>query len=310
MKSKTKQVIADLFFVSVGNALTAAASTFFIAANSLVTGGTTGVGLFVTHFFPNINVSAVVFACNVILFLFGLFILGRKFAVTTILGSLLFPGFMALFEFIIQDNVITEDNLLAALIAALLIGVGIGMVIRVGSSTGGFDIPPLIFKKLFNLPVSVGMWIIDGTIIILQCVIFPLENALYGIVMVVIYSYLIDKISLIGQKKTQVKIVSQKHEVIKNLLIHELDHGLTLLHGQTGYLNHETEVILSVISQRDLNVLKARVQEIDPEAFIMISVITEVRGRGFSKERIHIERKKGANACQDAKNMVQSSKEA
>lgn len=288
-KFKSKQIATDLLFIIVGNALTAAASAFFIAPNSLIVGGTTGVGLFVKHFVPNINVSYVVFACNVILFFLGLFILGKKFAVTTILGSILFPGFMALFEYVIGEGKLTDDNLLAALLGALLVGVGIGMVIRVGSSTGGFDIPPLIFKKLLNIPVSIGMWIIDFTIILMQLFVFPLENALYGILMVIIYSYLIDKLSIIGQKKVQLKIISKKYDAIKEVLTRELDRGVTVFYGETGYLEQKTKVLLSVFSQRRLNKIKERVQEIDPEAFMIVSVVSEVRGRGFTSERIVLE---------------------
>ena len=114
--------IRELLLIILGNALTASASAFFIVPNDLVVGGTTGIGALVGQFFPHIKVSFVVFVLNVFLFLLGFLFLGKKFALTTLLGTFLFPGFIAIFEFMIGNHVLTEDKMLASLMSGLLIG--------------------------------------------------------------------------------------------------------------------------------------------------------------------------------------------
>ena len=280
--------IRELLLIILGNALTASASAFFIVPNDLVVGGTTGIGVLVGQFFPHIKVSFVVFVLNVFLFLLGFLFLGKKFALTTLLGTFLFPGFIAIFEFMIGDHVLTEDKMLASLMSGLLIGAGIGIVVRVGSSTGGFDIPPLILHKLFSIPVSISIWTVDVIIIIVQCFILPIENALYGIFMAVFYSFLIDRVSVIGQKKIQVNVISRKFEEIRLAILDDLNRGATILHGQTGYLREECDVIMTIIAPRELVKLKELVQKIDEEAFITISSVSEVRGRGFTMDRISL----------------------
>ncbi|MGN1234998.1 MAG: YitT family protein, partial [Christensenellaceae bacterium] len=211
-----------------------------------------------------------------------------KFALTTLLGTVLFPGFIALFQLLTQGNTITEDTLLATILSGILVGTGIGLVIRVGSSTGGFDILSLLFHKWFHIPVSVAMWLIDIVIVAMQCFIMPLESILYGILNVFLYSVLIDRVSVIGQKRIQVKIVSLYHEEIRHLILHHLNRGATILYGETGYLREDCHVVLTVISPRELTPLMNAVQKIDKEAFIIISEVSEVRGRGFTTEKIRV----------------------
>ena len=231
-------------------------------------------------------VSGIVLIANVILYLIGVFLLGKKFAFATLLGTFLYPSFMGMYSAILGDRTLTDNPVLAMICGGVLMGVGIGLVVRVGASTGGTDIPPLIFHKFFGLPVSVGMWIIDLSVVLLQAFIMPIETTIYGAVIVVIYSVVIDKVSPIGLKKMQVKIVSKKYREIREMILNKLNRGVTQLFGETGFLKERCNVLLTVVSNRELVRLKDEVQKIDPEAFLTVSVVTEVRGRGFSRDKI------------------------
>ncbi|MDE6412237.1 MAG: YitT family protein, partial [Clostridia bacterium] len=164
---------------------------------------------------------------------------------------------------------------------------GIGIVVGVGESTGGTDIPPLIFHKFFNFPVSAGMWILDISIVFLQFAAkVTVENILYGVLITLCSSIIVDKVALIGSKRAQVKILSKKTEEIRKMILNKLNRGVTLLSGKTGFLKNDCFMVMTIVSFRDVVKLRNAVQKIDPDALFMVSTISEVRGRGFSSERI------------------------
>ena len=183
---------------------------------------------------------------------------------------------------------VTENPLLAVVCGALLFGIGIGVVIRVGSSTGGTDIPALVLHKYFNIPVSVGLWFFDIVIIAVQVLTAGIEGVLYGILMSLVATTTIAKISPIGVKKTEVRIISKEYRKIREAIINTLNRGVTMYVAKTGYLQKNTYVLMTVISNRDVVKLKNVVQAIDPEAFVIFSEISEVKGRGFSSSKISL----------------------
>ncbi len=298
-KTQVKKFLIYCLIVLSGNALAAAGTAFFIEPNGLVMGGTTGVGIFVRNLLEkggsadetliNWIVNITVYTANIILFVIGAVLLGKKFAASTLAGTLLYPSFMSLYKLISGGKPLVTDTVLAVFFGALIFGLGVAMVVRVGASTGGTDIPPLILYKFFGLPVSVTMWCLDASIVLLQ--LFVVEDiglVFYGIIICLISSAAIEKLSPIGMKKTQVKIVSKKYRAIREMILSELNRGVTVLYGQTGYLKERCHMILTIVSNRELVKLKNKVQEIDPEAFMTISVVSEVRGRGFSTEGIRL----------------------
>ena len=177
--------------------------------------------------------------------------------------------------------------MLATACAGVMIGAGIGLVIRAGASTGGMDIPPLVINKLFGVPVSVGLYAFDFLILILQMFFSNTEQVLYGIMMIFIYTFVLDRMLVIGNSRVEVKIVSPHYEEINRRIQIELDRGVTLLDIQGGHLRQETHMILSVLSNRELISLKNLVTAVDPKAFMVISQVKEVRGLGFTIDKKH-----------------------
>ena len=134
-----------------------------------------------------------------------------------------------------------------------------------------------------------SLYAIDFSILILQFLYSDFEGVLYGILLVMIYSVTLDKVLLRGKSQIQVKIVSKEYEKINHEIIHKLDRGCTLMHAQTGLCHDEVKMILTVISNRELNKLNQLVNAIDPEAFMIIHQCREVKGRGFTLERVYPE---------------------
>lgn len=276
----------NIFFVFLGNTIYALGITMFILPNQMITGGTTGLALSFHHYFQ-IPISVFVFCFNAVMFIVGAFILGKRFALTTLISTFYYPIILGVFQKIPILEQVTNDRMLSTICGGIMIGFAIGIVIRAGASTGGMDIPPLVLNKKFGLPVSAMLYIFDFTILILQMLFSDSEQIVYGILLVLIYSVVLDKILFMGTAQTQVKIISEKYEEINREILKRLDRGTTFIHAQTGYMQNEQPIILTVISNRELVKLNQLVMEEDPKAFMVISHVNEVRGRGFSAKKIY-----------------------
>lgn len=287
MKNSKKQYIKNLFYILAGNTIYAAAIVMFILPNNLITGGTTGLALVFNKQF-NIPITAFVSIFNIVMFMLGFYVLGKKFALTTIISTFYYPFIFGILEQIPELRGITNDPMLAVICGGIMIGFGIGIVIRVGASTGGVDIPPLVLNKKLSIPVSVSLYVIDFSILLLQMIFSNKEQVLYGILLVLIYTVVLDKVLLLGKSQLQVKIVSEKYEEINNMIINELDRGSTLIHAETGFCRNNNPMVLTVVSTRELSKLNQFVMEIDPNAFVVISQVNEVRGRGFSMQKVYV----------------------
>ena len=275
MKLKT------IFMVLLGSFLYSLTVKLFLIPANLMSGGATGIALMFEHL-TGFSMSAFILIFNIFALILGLFLLGKKFVATTILSSLFYPVALEFLNRILGDLVITENVLLNTVFAGLGIGLSLGIVMREGSSTGGMDIPCMILNKYFRIPLSISVYVIDFVIIAAQMYYHPLEDMLYGIILLLLTSIALDKTTLIGSTKTQVKILSSKTEDLMAAIISEIDRGVTLLKSRGGYLNQESELLLSVVSNREFVKVQRLVRLIDPECFMIVSRVTEVHGNGFS----------------------------
>ena len=273
--------IKSVTAVVCGNFLYALAVKLFLIPADLVTGGTTGIALVMNHLW-GIPVSRFVLIFNVTMLIVGWLILGRGFAVTTLASTFLYPASLEICDFLFGELVLTKDLLLCTVFSGAGIGLALGIVIRAGASTGGMDIPPLVFQKLFRIPVSVSMYCFDFCILLPQITFRPVENVLYGIILILIYTIVLDKMLLIGSNRTELKIISQKSREICDAILRQVDRGVTLLDGEGGYLHKDTQLVFSVISNRELIKVDKIVHQIDPACFMVVNRVSEVRDRGFS----------------------------
>ena len=230
-------------------------------------------------------VSGVLFVINITMLVLGWIVLGRRFAVTTVASTILSPMFLALWERVFAGFVLTDDLVLNTIFAGFGVGISLGITIRAGASTGGMDIPPLVLNKYFHIPVSASMLVFDLLILCLQAAFSPLQQCLYGIVLVIVYTIVLDKVLIFGTTRTEVKIISEYADEIRQTIFSELDRGVTILHGEGGYSRDSEQVLLSIISNRQLPKLEKLAHAIDPACFMIVSHVTEVSGRGFSLEK-------------------------
>ena len=279
-----KNRVLSLIMVLFGNIVYALTVKLFVLSADLISCGTTGIALVVNHL-TDIPVSGFILVFNIVMLGVGWLILGRQFAMTTILSSLFYPVSLSVLNRLMGDVVITDNPLLNVFFAGLGLGLSLGIVIRAGASTGGMDIPPLILQRYFRIPVSVSLWVFDFCILLSQMLFHPAEDLLYGILLILVVSITLNKVMLLGTGRTEVKIVSSKSDEIRDAILSKVDRGVTLLHGESGYLHEQTEVIMSVVSNYELPKIQRLARDIDPACFMIISHVSEVWGQGFSHSR-------------------------
>ncbi len=309
----TVKMIWSVLIVVLGNILYALAVKLFLIPAGLVTGGTTGIGLAVNYAagvpmprtahsttspdFRNrggskpmptpagVPVATFVLIFNVVMLAAGFAVLGKQFALTTIVSTFTYPLALNALDILLGDVVLTQDVFICTMFSGLGIGLSLGIVIRAGASTGGMDIPPLVLNHFFKIPISVGLYFFDFVILLVQALFQPLEKVFYGIVLVIIYTVTLDKMLLMGTTKTEVRVVSDHAQEICDAILKRMDRGVTLLSAKGGYLKEDTTVVLSVISNRELPRVERLIHEIDPESFIVVNRVSEVSGKGFTMNK-------------------------
>lgn len=177
-------------------------------------GGATGIGLAISHYLP-VSLSTIIFALNAVLFVLGALVLGKKFAVATIASTFIYPTFLSVMQKIPGIDSLTDNVLLSTLYAGLLVGLGIGLIVRVGSSTGGTDIVALVFNKWFHSPVAALLYVVDFLILGSQIFFSDTEQIMYGILALMMYTVILNKVMLMGQSQIQLFIISDSYDEIR-----------------------------------------------------------------------------------------------
>lgn len=279
-------MLCNTALILLGNALLAFLVAAFVVPHDIVMGGITGVGIVVNKL-TGFDTALTVLILNVVLLILGRIVLGRAFFFTTVLSSLVYPVFLGLFQRIPGIRELTGDTLLAALFAGALMGVSIGLVMRAGSSTGGMDIINLILAKWTHLPVALFVWLVDLLIVGGQAPLYPgAEPLLYGILVLVLESVLVNQVMLLGKAKVEVFAVSPRYEEIRRKLLTEVRTGVTMSLIETGGMQERQKAVICVTSPRTLYRVTELILTVDPEAFLTVTQIREVRGAGFTRDRV------------------------
>lgn len=281
------KLIKSNLTIIIGNLIYALGIVFFILPSGLITGGTTGIGLAVKHTF-GMDISVVIAIFNGIMFVLGYIFLGKKFALGTLVSTIFYPFFLHVLQEIVGDYILTTDLLICTIFGGLCIGGSIAIIVRADGSTGGIDIPLLILQKYTGIPLSKSLYIVDSLILLLQAYYSPKLCILYGILLVIIYTLAIEKLQSSGDSKIELEIISKDSDKIKNAILNELDRGVTIYYGETGKLGNKTDIVVTVISPRELFQAEKLITSIDPSAFIIRHRVSHVSGRGFSKDKVYL----------------------
>lgn len=309
---KTKdvfRVVKEYTLITLGMLLFVLGWSIFLVPNHLVGGGVTGLASVIQYATGGfIKMGYSYFVINVVLLIIALFVLGGSFGVKTVYAIIIASVGLNLFQDIIpmeicQSLAIDNGKLMSSIMGGLLIGVGIGLCMIQGGSTGGTDIVALIVNKYRNVSPGKMILYID-VFIILSSLLVPFENSegelmqftekittvVYGFILVAVNGFVLD-MTISGTKQSvQLFILSKKHDEIADAITKELHRGVTVLDGMGWYTKEHTQVLMVLTRKYDLNLLLRYIKQIDPEAFLSVSSVTGVYGKGF--ETIKTGRKK------------------
>lgn len=284
--------------------------TIFLIPNNLVGGGVTGISSIIQYATGGlIKIGYSYFVLNALLLVAAFLILGKGMGAKTIYAIILASFGLSVFQEIIPYEImetlaISNGKLMSTIMGGIMAGFGIGMSISQGGSTGGTDIVALIYTKYRN--VSPGRVILAlDVVIILTSLLVPsvitetgadgapvshlmpfaekITTVVYGLILVTVNSYVVDLYLAGSQQSVQLFILSKKYAEIADAITHDLQRGVTVLDGKGWYTKQQTEVLMVLTRKTDLNLLLRYIKAIDPEAFLSVSSVSGVYGKGFAQ---------------------------
>lgn len=279
-----REKFRSYLLIALGTALTAGALGLIVLPQRMAAGGITGLSVLLSRVLP-LPVAAIVFVLNAGLFLLGWACAGREFAFRTLLVSLLFPVLLELFQRMDILAALCTDPLLSSLLAGGMLGFGTGLVLLGNGSCGGFDILGVVLNKKLGLPVSLVMFPCDSTVLISQALTVGVLNTVYGVLVILVCSFTLNRVLTNGKEEGQMLIFSQKYEEIRRALLEDQDVGLTFLNGETGYQRRPIKVIVTVMPHSKIENVKKAVYGIDPTAFLLLNSTRYVGGKGYTLSR-------------------------
>ena len=286
-----KQHLKLLIYTLLGNTMLAFAVCAFIVPQDFMLGGSSGIALSVQCFAP-IRLSVISAITNIILFSLGWGFLGWKFAANSLLSTIVYPIIMGIMEITpIGKLFVGEDKLICALYCSILIGVGVGLVVRVGGSTGGMDIPPCILQKYKGIPVGKSLMFFDGVIILSQVLLKGTDGILYSLLILVLTSIVVDHTIVSGEATVQIIIISPEFERIRHEILDNINCGVSMIDMETGLTGEKRQAILSVVYAKKYPEIRDAALKIDKSAFIIASDVKNVNGQGYTLERVWMNRK-------------------
>ncbi len=271
--------IRAVAWILVGNLLAALAVNLFILPAGLPMTGVTGLSLLLYRLF-SLPVSLSVLLWNLLFLLLGYLLFGRRFFFSTLLSSFLYPVVLSLFSGLFRPE-LTQDPLLSLLFGGGLLGIGIGLVMRVGASTGGIDVLQLFLSRRLRLPMAAAVLVTDAVILLLLSFSYSVTELLYGILLVGVEALLLERTLLFGAERLKLEAVTTRPREVSAALMAATGRGATLLLSFGGYTEKEQRLVFSVVSLREATLARRAIFDADPAAFLMILAVREVDGKGF-----------------------------
>lgn len=282
-KLSKKKVIQRAFFIVLGAVLMAIGIEIFLVPNMIMDGGIVGISI-ILYNLTGIKLGIFIFLLNIPFFFLGYKQIGKTFAISTLFGITILS---LTTNYLHHAAAFTEDVLLATVFGGIILGAGVGLVIRYGGALDGSEILAILLNKKF--PFSVGEFIMIFNVFIFGWGGFVLgwDRAMYSILAYVIAFKTIDIVIDGLEESKSAWIISDKYQEIGDAILARLGRGVTYLRGEGGYTGDDKKVIFCIITRLEEAKLKSIVEEIDPSAFLAVADINEVRGGRFKKRDIH-----------------------
>ena len=287
-----RQAFIDWIYIIFGTFLTGFGISVFMNPARLAPGGVSGLGTIIYHVIEDktektMELGLIILFLSIPIYLLGLAVFGKEYGIRTLMGTLLLSLSTFIFDSIFPNGIIDyskESSLwLCTLFTGLTNGIGIGLVMRTGSNTGGTDIIAQILARYTPLGMGNALLFVDGTVILSSIFIFGIENALYSAVVSIIISLIIDRVIVpfgTNYAKT-VYIISPHIDIIGEYILKNMNRSGTIIPSRGLFSGENKEMLMTVIPKKDLTKLTRCVKEADPNAFLVIQDTYHVLGEGY-----------------------------
>jgi len=283
-KGEIKIVLIDIVGILAGAVILAVGMNMFMVPNMLAPGGVSGLSVFLYHIL-GMPVGLTIILFNIPLFIAGYLVLGPRIIIQSLFGTLFFSIAVEITAPLLPPA--TDDLLLAAVYGGVVMGIGVGLVFRFRSSTGGSALLSLILAKTSGISPGQALLWSDLVVLFLAVFVFGSEPAMYAALSLFVSIKVIDAIlEGLGLAKSAI-IITRFGAKINEKLLYELGRGVTRIEGQGGYTGEGREVLLCVVTRQQTAHLKSIIYDVDPDAFLIIGNATEVHGEGFKKMQQH-----------------------
>ncbi len=284
----TSRTLADYLYIITGSLITALAVTVFLNPAQLAPGGVSGIATILFHIF-GWDLGTVMLVLNIPIFFIGLRLFGKQYGFRTLLGSMLLSLFTIMWTRVFGEGGVLDYSkeislLFSGLYGGVLSGIGMGLVMKSGSNTGGTDIIAQIIARYTHLSLGTALFIVDGAVITVSAFSFGLDTALFAIAVAYITTAVINKVVLsmgTSYAKT-VFIVSDEYERIGRFITEDMERGATLLDAKGFYSRKSRPMLMTVIPNQQISKLTRAVHQADPLAFMVISETYHVLGEGYT----------------------------
>jgi uncharacterized membrane-anchored protein YitT (DUF2179 family) len=290
-KPFTRKWFTSYSLIIIGSFILASGFVFFITPNKILPGGVYGISI-VLHYLFGTPVGVMALLFDIPLTLIGIRVLGPRFGFKTVLGFSLTAIFNDTITFFWGYKPLVEgDVLLSCIFGGVLVGLGLGLMFRSKATSGGSDIVASILNKYTKIPIGQLMILVDSAIVLIGLVVFrDWKIPLYSWIVIFITGKVIDIVMAGISYDKSLFIISDKHEEIRDKIIHNLNRGGTLIEGKGMFNMAERKIIFTVVSRRELSILQEYIHQIDPRAFMTVTDATEILGEGFRslEEKVEI----------------------
>lgn len=277
-KRKQMTILKTYGKITAALFLLAASINLFLGPHHVAAGGVSGIGILLESAL-GWDRAAVIMVLNIFMLILAYAFIGKGPFLKVLYGSFAFPVAIAL----VPEYMVAEDRLLSVIFGSAIFALGVAILYKNQSSSGGTTIPPLIFKKYFNLNPAIGLLATDAIVVSMNLFVFGFEEFLFAILSIVITSGVMTYIETGFNRKKSIMILSENHvNEIREAVFDKTARGATLLAAQGGYQQADKQVLLIVASDQEFMQIRQIIENIDPKAFVIVNNVSEVLGQGFS----------------------------
>ena len=268
-----------LFWIALAIVLISVSVNMFLGPHSIAAGGITGLAIILGSLF-GFSRSIVILIFNITILVITYIFLGREILFNTAIGSMLLPVFIG----IIPQKMIVTDITLSMVVGSVMFGVAVSILYRNKASSGGTAVPPLILQKYFKINPSIGLFLTDGIVVALTLFVFSLEVFFYAVFSIFITSATMKWLESGISKKKMVYIISDRHQLILEDILHKVGRGVTVIPAVGGYSLSPRQMLMVTLDRKNYAQLLDIVNRHDKKAFMITDTVSDVHGQGFTYE--------------------------